>query len=199
MIISRRCLPACLRSMNFSGRRALNTSSIFPVWRPPARIHISSCQRTAMAISTGLYDLWRDDLRNGRYVYIRYFENLLQLLAGFQPEECGAAGVCSMQFLVESDGNVYPCDFFVEETYCLGNLHRDTLKDITKKLNGTDFIRSSWMLPEECRLCPFLSFCRGSCKQYRNKSGRYLCCQAVRRFFSHALDDMKHLLDEKRT
>lgn len=107
-----------------------------------------------MAVSTGLYDLWRDDLRNGRYVYIRYFENLLQLLAGFQPEECGAAGVCSMQFLVESDGNVYPCDFFVEETYCLGNLHRDTLKDITKKLNSTDFIRSSWMLQKNAAFAP---------------------------------------------
>lgn len=141
-----------------------------------------------------LYDLWRKDLKAGRYVYIRYFENLLQILAGYQPDECGASGVCSMQFLVESDGGIYPCDFFVEEKYRLGDLHQDTLEDITKKLEETDFISSSWTIPEECQHCSSLQYCRGGCKRYRDKHGKYLYCHAVRQFFDHALDDMKHLL-----
>lgn len=146
---------------------------------------------------TELYDLWSKDFHNERYVYIRYFENLLQLLAGFQPEECGAAGICSLQFLVESDGSVYPCDFFVEEPYRLGNLHTDNLETLRKRLSDTDFLPSSQFLPDECRQCSHLNFCRGGCRRYRDKSGRYLYCNAVRRFFAYALPEMEVLLGKK--
>lgn len=145
----------------------------------------------------GLYRLWREDLDHDNYVYIRYFENLLRLLAGLQPEECGAGGVCSMQFLVESDGNVYPCDFFVEDRYCLGNLRTDDLGTLRDRLAKTEFISSSWALPDECQQCRYLHFCRGGCKRYRDPNGKYLYCSAVKSFFAHALSDMNHLLKTK--
>lgn len=143
----------------------------------------------------GLYDRWRRDFGEGRYVYVRYFENLFQILAGYQPEECGAGGVCSMQFLVESDGSVYPCDFYVEECLRLGNLCSDGLEIIEAQLLKTDFIQESRILPGECRACDFLRYCRGGCKRYRKKDGKYLYCSAVRRFFEHALPDMQKLLE----
>lgn len=143
---------------------------------------------------TELYFLWRKDMENGRYVSIRYFENLMQLLAGYPPEECGAAGVCSMQFLVESDGSVYPCDFFVEEPYRLGNLQTDSVETLSKRLSETGFIRSSWALPQACQECGYLDFCRGGCKRYRKEDGKYLYCNAVKSFFAQALPDMKKLL-----
>ena len=31
-------------------------------------------------------------------------------------------GFCSNQLIVESDGSVYPCDFYVLDEYCLGNI-----------------------------------------------------------------------------
>lgn len=147
---------------------------------------------------TELYRLWREDLNRGRYVYIRYFENLLQLLAGFRPEECGAGGVCSMQFLVEADGTVYPCDFFAEEPYRLGNLCRDDIETIRRRLSESDFISSSWSLPDTCRRCDCLDFCRGGCRRYRDESGAYLYCGALRPFLRQVLPDMKVLLDTYR-
>lgn len=144
-----------------------------------------------------LYNLWSKDIRNERYVSIRYFENLLQILAGFQPEECGAAGICSMQFVVESDGSVYPCDFYVDKSYCLGNLYTDSLEKIRERLSETHFISSSWLLPNECRQCRYLNFCRGGCKRYRNKSGKYIYCNAVRRFFEHALPEIQYWIKNK--
>lgn len=143
-----------------------------------------------------LYDLWNEDLDHGRYVYIRYFENLLQILAGYQPEECGASGICSPQFLVESDGSVYPCDFYVEDSYYLGNLHQNSIDDLSRKLEETHFIANSRTLPESCRYCSFLSYCRGGCKRYRNMEGKYLYCNAVKKFLRYALDGLrKRLID----
>lgn len=143
-----------------------------------------------------LYGLWRKDYENGRYVYIRYFENLLQLLAGFLPEECGACGVCSMQFLVESDSSVYPCDFFVEERYRLGDFNRNSAEQIRGKLLNTDFILSSRILPKECENCEVLAFCRGGCRRYRDEQGRYLYCRGVRSFLTEVLPDMRKMLEK---
>lgn len=143
-----------------------------------------------------LYELWRKDLEKGRYVYVRYFENLLQILAGFQPEECGACGVCSVQFLVESDGSVYPCDFYVEDQYRLGNLRRDSPEVLWGRLLENDFIPSSRVLADECLNCEFLKLCRGGCKRYRRRDGKYFYCNAARHLFAHALPDVKKLLEK---
>ena len=141
-----------------------------------------------------LYDLWSQDLDHGRYVYIRYFENLLQILAGYQPEECGASGICSQQFLVESDGSVYPCDFYVEDSYYLGNLHQNSIDDLSRKLEETHFIANSRLLSENCRHCSLLSYCRGGCKRYRNAEGKYLYCNAIKKFLRYALNGLKKRL-----
>lgn len=141
-----------------------------------------------------LFDLWKADYTAGRYVYIRFFENILLLLAGYQPEECGANGICSPQLLVESTGDVYPCDFYVEERYRLGNLHNDSIQALEKRLRQTDFLSSSIPLPAECSACSYLHLCRGGCKRYRDSRGHFRYCEAYRRFFDHALSEMKKLL-----
>ena len=60
-----------------------------------------------------LFDLWLDDLRHGEYISIRHLDNWLSILLGERPEACNMAGCCSVQFVVEGDGGVYPCDFYV--------------------------------------------------------------------------------------
>lgn len=141
-----------------------------------------------------LFDLWKADYERGRYVYVRLFENLLLLLAGYPAEECGAGGICSPQFLVESDGSVYPCDFYVAPEYRLGNLHTDTPEALRQRLMRSGFIASSVALPPQCAACRYVDLCRGGCKRYRDENGLFVHCEAYRQFFGHALVDMQRLL-----
>ena len=55
-----------------------------------------------------LFDLWFRELERGRYWSVRYFDNLVWMLDGNAPEQCSMRGCCGLQYLVESDGSVYP-------------------------------------------------------------------------------------------
>ena len=35
------------------------------------------------------------------------------ILNGEHPEACGMGGGCGLQYVVEADGGVYPCDFYM--------------------------------------------------------------------------------------
>jgi uncharacterized protein len=59
------------------------------------------------------FDLWYSDIVRGEFAYDRYFENLVGMLLGHPPESCGMLGRCAVQNVIEADGSVYPCDFYV--------------------------------------------------------------------------------------
>ncbi|MEG1427843.1 MAG: radical SAM protein, partial [Oscillospiraceae bacterium] len=70
-----------------------------------------------------LFDLWYRDFLTGSAPHIRQFENYMEMLLGYPPESCGMSGICSMQNVIEADGTVYPCDFYVLDAFSLGNLN----------------------------------------------------------------------------
>ncbi len=90
-----------------------------------------------------LFDSWYKDIKKGDYVYIRYFDNLLHMILGSYPEACGMLGRCTNQHVVESDGSVYPCDFYVLDTCKIGNLVTDDFKTIEKNRKEIGFIEAS--------------------------------------------------------
>lgn len=140
-----------------------------------------------------LFRLWRDDIAAGRRVYIRLFENIRMILSGAYPEDCGAAGVCTPQLLIEADGSVYPCDFYVKDDLKLGNILTDSVEDILNAPAGARFTESSWELPEQCSRCRFIDLCRGGCRRYRNDDGLFLYCNAYRRFFRECIKEFEDI------
>ena len=60
-----------------------------------------------------LFDLWFEDIRKGTMVSVREFDNWVSVLKGYAPESCAQTGRCSMQNIVEANGDVFPCDFYV--------------------------------------------------------------------------------------
>jgi sulfatase maturation enzyme AslB (radical SAM superfamily) len=46
------------------------------------------------------------------------------------PSACGIDGQCQAQYIIEADGSVYPCDFYVLDEYNAGNVTRQTLREI---------------------------------------------------------------------
>ena len=137
-----------------------------------------------------LFDRWYDDLKAGKYVYNRTFENYVGILAGRPPEDCSMCGFCTVQFVLEADGGVYPCDFYVLDEYKLGNFVTDSLEDILARADEIGFVQKSHNLPSDCKKCEWVMLCRGGCRRNREPyendepSGNRFC-EGYKMFFEH--------------
>ena len=92
-----------------------------------------------------IFDLWLADLKAGRYVSIRHIENWISVLMGQPPESCNMNGRCSIQFVVEGDGSVYPCDFYVLDEWKLGTVNQNSFTEMINSSNARAFIRPLWI------------------------------------------------------
>jgi uncharacterized protein len=138
-----------------------------------------------------LFDRWYNDFMQGKYVSIRYFDNLLSMLQGKEPEACNMAGHCSCNCVVEADGGVYPCDFYVLDHWYLGNIQKMEISDMTGSDTAKEFIQSSLTVPFECGECKWRGLCRGGCRRERERFsgenlGTNMFCSAYRGFFDYA-------------
>ena len=88
---------------------------------------------------------WYQDIMHGRFVYNRYFDNLVGMLLRRPPESCGMMGECGRQLVVEADGSVYPCDFYVLDRYRLGSLNVNSLKEVEQKRDALGFVDGKGM------------------------------------------------------
>ena len=106
------------------------------------------------------------------------------------PEACGMLGVCGMQYVVEADGSAYPCDFYMLDPYCLGNLNQDTIADLDIRREKMGFVQQSLSLHPDCRSCQWLPLCRGGCRRdrdlFQDGIGKNYYCSAYQGFFSYA-------------
>lgn len=111
------------------------------------------------------YDYWRKDFENGTYMSVYLFDNVIPMFAGIPPQLCGMLGHCSLQFVVESDGSVYPCDFYVLDEYNGGNIKDMSLTEIAQSTPMMQFLKEEKTMNPLCASCPFVSICNGNCKR----------------------------------
>jgi len=146
----------------------------------------------------GLFDVWYQDMKAGHYVYNRYFENLMMILAGQPPESCNLRGVCGPQWVVEADGSVYPCDFYALDQWRLGNIRTDSFEDMERARQASGFVEWSRRLPEECQNCRWLPLCRNGCRRNRepvtaDATGKNYFCPAYQHFLEYAVPRLREI------
>lgn len=112
-----------------------------------------------------LFDLWYHDVTRGEYISISLFDHLLTLFKGVAPSMCGMLGFCTLQYVIEANGNVYPCDFYCLDEYLLGNINEDELSSIQSSRNGQKFIQEPKRMSPLCHDCKFKKLCNGNCKR----------------------------------
>lgn len=115
-----------------------------------------------------LFGLWYEDYKTGDFPYIRQFDNYIGIAAGYRPDACDMLGHCSMQNVIEADGSVYPCDFYVLDNYKLGNFNNDQLEVINNRRSEIKFIERSLNTSNECLKCDYFKMCRGGCFRHRD-------------------------------
>ena len=133
-----------------------------------------------------MFDVWFDDRIKNTFVYNRYFENLAGIISGVPPESCDMVGRCSVQYAIEADGSVYPCDFYMRDAYKLGNINKDSFEYIDRKRSQIRFIEESEKLPEQCMECRWFTLCKNGCMRYRDENGKSIFCEAYKELFEYA-------------
>ncbi len=101
-------------------------------------------------------------------VRIRFFDNMLEALAGQSPANCTMQQTCDSYVVVEYNGDVYPCDFFVEEAWKLGNIHESSWPEIARSRQRSAFAAKKALPTAECRVCEFAPLCKGGCPKLRH-------------------------------
>jgi len=138
---------------------------------------------------TTLFHLWERDMKTGSHPYIRAFENYTGILLGYPPESCDQHGTCGISYVVEADGSVYPCDFYVLDDYRLGSFEDGRLSLFDEKREALGFVERSRNISEECRSCVHYPLCRCGCQRmrvYDEKNGTWknYLCEGYKHFFS---------------
>jgi uncharacterized protein len=135
-----------------------------------------------------LFDEWFE--KDFFDVSVRFFEDILLYLVDGVKASCCYNDKCSSYLVVEYNGDCYPCDFFVFREWKLGNLIKNDIRTIMKSPLRSRFASLKADLPEACRKCRILSFCRGDCTRFRylpetgyKNITEY--CTAIRRVYHH--------------
>ena len=142
------------------------------------------------------FNLYVKDYVRNDYTSVRYFDNLVHLYLGNPTEQCGICGHCMHQFVIEGNGNVYPCDFYCTDEHLLGNIGTDDFKSLAQSEKAIAFIKESLKIPEKCKKCTYYPLCRGGgCKRSREDRDY---CEAYKAFFKACLPLFRVFINEKK-
>jgi uncharacterized protein len=148
-----------------------------------------------------IFDEWiKQDVNK---ISIRVFDSIIEYLVFNRYNVCNMQDNCCQYFVVEHDGNVYPCDFFVRKDLVLGNVLTGTWDDFLSSSIYHQFGKQKAIWNDECNACPYLYLCHGGCQKNRvggPQSSKTLSvlCQGWKRFYTHALSRFEVLAKKVR-
>lgn len=125
-----------------------------------------------------LFKLWKVEIEKNNIIYINFFYDIIPMLSSISPITCGMNGNCQLNFIIESDGSVYPCDFYTILKYKLGNVKNMSFLKMSKYLfiksknsNEINFLGEK-KYSDLCRKCSYFNICGGGCP--RMKQSMYI-------------------------
>ena len=135
-----------------------------------------------------LFDRWY--ARDVRTVSIRLFDSILQKLVTGSASDCTQSTDCRQYFVVEYNGDIFPCDFFVEARLKLGNVMADDWNATLNSPRYHSFGRLKRQWNSACNTCRCLDLCQGDCLKHRlyagNTAGNLsFLCTGWQRFYDH--------------
>ena len=110
------------------------------------------------------FDCWQKAVLKGQRLSVNLFDNLYSMLRGQMPYQCGMIGRCSMQYVIESNGDTYPCDFYCLDEYRLGNLEDMSFEAMNETQVSAEFLKTPFM-KKPCMTCRYRTMCSGGCRR----------------------------------
>ena len=127
---------------------------------------------------------------------IRFFDNLAEALAGMKPGTCTMHESCDSYVVVEYNGDVYPCDFFVEKEWKLGNINLDSWPEIARRKRRYEFAHKKSIPTNECRTCEWQSICHQGCPKFRHAPNRNFSdldyfCESYKMIYAKSVEPLR--------
>jgi uncharacterized protein len=155
------------------------------------------------AFLSKVFDEWiaRD---TGR-IAVQTFEEAARPALGLEHSLCVFRETCGQVPVLEHNGDLFPCDHYVDREHRLGNIRETPFAELLESQAQRDFgeaKRSS--LPRACRDCEVLAECHGGCPKYRfiaapdGEPGLNYLCAGFKRFFLHARAPLRRLASQGR-
>lgn len=111
------------------------------------------------------FDAWKKEIQSGGFMSINLFENVQSMLMGQPPYQCGMIGRCSQQFVIEGNGDVYPCDFYCLDEWKMGNVKENSFEEMENSEISKTFIETSGCKKVPCDNCRYVGICSGGCRR----------------------------------
>jgi len=147
---------------------------------------------------------WKPEPRDGGEcpeTYVRLFNDLVEVYAGGEGPSCMLKERCGEYVVIEHNGDVYACDFFVDREHCVGNLLKTPLAEIVASEKLEEFALAKGNVGPECESCRWWQQCFGGCPKDRiYGAGRTDCasylCAGYKMVFEHADVRLKELAEQ---
>lgn len=143
-----------------------------------------------------IFDCWYPrDIHN---VSIRHLDAILNKRIYGIESVCYLSRNCCQYFVVEYNGDIYPCDFFVDKGLLIGNISDTTWEKALSSPIYQNFGSQKSTLSQDCQECSYLDWCMGDCQKYRvdmqgQLPGISHLCAGWRHFFNHSKERIEAL------
>ena len=137
-----------------------------------------------------IFDEWvSSDIGN---VKIQIVEEALRTAFDLEHSLCIFKSTCGGVPVVESNGDFYSCDHYVDQEHLVGNITQTSLDQLLVSEQQKEFGQAKLdSLPDYCRSCEVLTMCNGACPKDRflstpdGEPGLNYLCEGYKLFFSH--------------
>jgi uncharacterized protein len=147
-----------------------------------------------------VFDRWVEDFPD---MSVRDFDDMLAREVGMVPGTCTVSERCGSYVVIEHNGDVFACDFFVTAKWRLGNMTQTPLAEIVASERLEQFARQKGEHGRVCESCKYLPWCHGGCQKHRIVLGGEVTeptyfCKSYKRLFAYALPKMPELAQRLR-
>ena len=148
-----------------------------------------------------LFDAWLPEAMD--CISVRTFDGLLRQVLTGDSGLCAFETMCGHCPVVEHNGDVYPCDFFVQPEWRMGNILAMPFEKLVQRKCAREFRRAKFDLPADCGECEWKALCKGGCLKDRQRiSGAFdvasYFCKTYKRLFPHIEAPLKDLAETVR-
>lgn len=148
-----------------------------------------------------LFDAWYP--KDVFSLSVRNFDTILSQKTGRPDTVCTQSDNCCHYFVVEYNGDVYPCDFFVENRFKLGNIMENSWEQMMEGKAYQEFGAQKNQWNRSCSACNYLTLCAGDCLKNRTFAGNHpshlsWLCPGWKHFFNHTSHGFDTLSEQLR-
>ncbi len=136
---------------------------------------------------------------------IRNFDSLLSYCISGRHTICTFDRQCDHYIVIEHTGDVFPCDFFVDPKWRLGNIMETPMEKLAADAAKMDLMQNKRKLCSKCFACRHLAVCWGGCLKDRipldpkNFNCESYFCESYTMFFDYSRPQFIKLADQFRS